>query len=226
MWRPGGGGWYVRAGRFFTPYGLRLAEHTAYVRRFLGFDLLEETYNVSGGFVGDRWELHLTAFMPDFVRDAVGQRGSGGAAYFERRQGSTLAWGAQARVSVGDETTRAMGGLVGKLFIEHPKILLLAEADLVRQTFKELDGGRWQFAGYLGGAWFPHRGWMVQLMLERWDEELGVTGVARDAVDAELQWFPIAHVEVGIFGRVQLIGTGNDDGSPSELVLLQVHYYL
>jgi hypothetical protein len=62
MWRPASLGPYVRAGRFFAPYGLQLAEHTTYIRRDLGFNLLEETYNLSGGIIEQEWELHLTAF--------------------------------------------------------------------------------------------------------------------------------------------------------------------
>ena len=226
MWREGPTGWYVRIGRFFAPYGLRLAEHTAYIRRFLGFDTLEESYNVSGGFVGDEWELHLTAFTKDFIRTPVGQAGSGGAAYFERREGTAIAWGAQARVSAGSEDTRVGGGLVGKIYFEGPKIQLLAEADLVRQIFKDVGPARWQLAGYFGAAWFPVRGLMVQLMLERFDEDMSIKGVARDALGAEVSWFPTAHVEVSLYGRYVLIGTGSSDGSPSQVVLLQLHYYL
>jgi len=29
-----------------------------------------------------------------------------------------------------------------------------------------------------------------------------------------------------LFGRLAFIGTGSDDGSPSQLLLLQLHYYL
>ncbi len=226
MWREGPTGWYARAGRFFAPYGLRLPEHTAYIERFLGFDLLEETYNLSGGYVGDDWELHLSAFIPDFVRADVGDRGSGASGYFERRQGHNITWGGQFRVSVSDEDTRAMGGLIGKWFFDGPRIMLMAEGDLVHQSFAHADAPRWQFAGFLGGVWYPTRGWMVQLFVERWDEDLSVKGVARDGVGAELQWFPIAHVEVGLYGHLQLIGTGSDDGAGSEQLLLQVHYYL
>jgi len=226
MWREGPTGWYARVGRFFAPFGLRLVEHTAYVRRFLGFNTLEQPYAVSGGFVEDGQELHLSAWMPDFWRDQVGVRSSGGAAYYERRVGQTAAWGAQAKLDIGDNDVRGTGGLVGKYFFAEPKIQLLAEADLVYQSFKGLDTSRWQFAGFLGSAWFPHRGWMVQLMLERFDEDMAIKGTARDAVDAELNWFPWAHFEVSLYGRVQIIGTGSDDGAPQELVLLQLHYYL
>jgi hypothetical protein len=226
MWREGATGWYARAGRFFAPFGLRLVEHITYVRRFLGFDNLEETYSLSGGYVSDGWELHVTAFIPDFWRDAVGMRESGAAAYFERRETEHLAWGAQAKIGVGDEENRAIAGLVGKWYLGGPSVLLLGEADLVRQGFKNTEEIRWQLAAYLGAAWFPHRGWMVQATLERYDEDLRIKGVARDAVGAALQWFPIAHVEVALYGRLTFIGTSSDDGSPSQLVFLQLHYYL
>jgi hypothetical protein len=226
MWREGETGWYARAGRFFAPFGLRLVEHTAYVRRFLGFNLLEEPYTLSGGRVEDDWELHVSAWVPDFWRDPVGQRSSGAAAFYERHAGTFLGWGGQAKLDVGDESTRATFGAIGKLYFEGPRIQLLAECDLVFQHFKGLDADRWQYAGYLGAAWFPHKGFLVQLMTETYDEDLHIKGVARESLDASLGWFPIAHVEVSVWGRVQFIGTSSDDGTPSQSVLLQVHYYL
>src|SRR4051812_46517345 len=39
MWRPSATGPYVRVGRFFSPYGLRLVEHIYYVRRYTGYSL-------------------------------------------------------------------------------------------------------------------------------------------------------------------------------------------
>jgi hypothetical protein len=225
MWRPNPVGPYVRAGRFFAPYGLRLAEHPVYVRRWLGFNTLEETYNVSGGFVNDTWELHATAFTPDFFRP-VGFRGSGGALYLERRFGETAALAVQGRVALDSGDLRAQGGLVGKLHIAGPKLLLMAQADVVRETFDGFDdASRWQLAAYGGVAWRFARGFMAQLMYERWDPHTELKGVARNAADVELQWFPIAHIEVSLFGRMAFIG-GEDDGAASQLLLLQLHYYL
>src|SRR4029077_9671390 len=62
MWRPSATGPYGRIGRFYAPYGLRFVEHIFYIRRYTGYNLYDETYNVSGGYVGDDWELHATAF--------------------------------------------------------------------------------------------------------------------------------------------------------------------
>ena len=53
MWKSGGTGPYVRAGRFFAPYGLRFAEHIFWVQRYTGYDIYNETYNLSGGFIED-----------------------------------------------------------------------------------------------------------------------------------------------------------------------------
>ncbi len=68
-WQPAAQGPYARVGRFYAPYGLRLAEHITYIRRDLGFNMLRETYNASGGYLSDEWELHVTLFAPDVWRD-------------------------------------------------------------------------------------------------------------------------------------------------------------
>ena len=225
MWRPKSVGPYLRVGRFFAPYGLRLAEHLSFVRRFLGFNTLEETYNLAGGVVNDGWELHATAFTPDPFRP-VGFEGSGGAVYYERRFGETFAAAAQARFAIASGDTRTQGGLVGKLYLEPARTLLLVQTDLVHERFDETGASRLQWVYYLGASWRFARGFMVQLMLERWDPDLATRGVARDALDLEVQWFPTAHVEVSLFGRLQLIGPGSDDSTGAQVLMLQAHYYL
>ena len=80
MYQPESTGLYVRAGRFYAPYGLRQVDHTNYIRRDLGFYTDEQTYGVSGGYLkGNEWELHLSAFTRDPLF-AVGPAGSGLAA--------------------------------------------------------------------------------------------------------------------------------------------------
>src|SRR5450432_1341206 len=106
MWQPEAQGPYVRAGRFFAPFGLRFAEHILYVRRDLGFNQLQESYNIAGGYLFPTWELHLTAFAPDFVRH-IGSEEKGLAGYFERRLfDDTVALAGQTRYAVGDGVQR------------------------------------------------------------------------------------------------------------------------
>jgi hypothetical protein len=226
MWRPKSKGIYVRIGRFFAPFGLRLPDHTSYTRRYTGFHTLEETYNVSVGWVENDYELHLTAFTPDFFRP-VGSRANGVAVYGERRlEHGRATLGVQARLALAPDDRRYDTGLVYKRTFLDSKLLLMSELDVIRQDFTA-DGldGQTQLVAHLSGNWFPKRGWLVSLTGERYDEDLAVKGVARDALTFSLQWFPRAHFEVQLMLRERFLGAGSG-GDPAHLGLLQVHYYL
>lgn len=226
LWQPDAVGPYARAGRFFPIHGLRLVEHPAYVRRFLGLGLLEETYGVGGGWIEDGWELHATAYRRAFFRP-VGDRDNGFAVYGEKRLfDARAAVGGQARLGLGPEKDRLLVGGLGKLWLEGPKILFMTELDLVNESFDDVPGaGRLQVAGWLGASWFPFQGLVVTPFVERWDPDLSTDGVARTALGGELQFFPWAHVEVVVYGRHQFFGW-HDSGDPSTLAMLQLHYYL
>jgi hypothetical protein len=231
MWRPSATGPYVRAGRFFAPYGLRFTEHIFYVRRYTGFNLYQETYNLSGGLVTDDWEGHLTFFapvppgMPNPLA-AVGPREAGVAAYAELRLAKMSALGAQARAGFSSAQSRLQGGLVGKLWVEKAKMLFLGEANLIRQTFAGNDYAQNQFVSYTGVNLFPIRGVMGGLAYERYQEDLKLSGTGRNAVSLQLSVFPLAHCEVTFLGRVQVTGSGATDGAGASLAMLQLHYYL
>jgi hypothetical protein len=221
QWEQGLTGRYARAGRFFAPHGLRLHDHTAYVRRYLGFNLLEETYGVSAGQVGDRWEVHAAAFVSDRVRWAP--RDYAGGSVFVERHTSSSAVGASARVEVGDVDSRAIGGLFGKLWSPGAKILWWAQIDVGRHSIDGVDGGdRLLLAAYAGPVWVPVRGLYLGAAYELYDEDLQVEDVERHAVSAWVSLIPRAHFELMSSLRLQLLG-------PSQRAttgLLQFHYRL
>jgi hypothetical protein len=226
MWRKRAVGPYARAGRFYAPHGLRPVEHPLFVRRWLGFGAFEETYGISAGWVGDRGEAHATGFVPDPWR-AVGDQGSGGALTGELRFAAAgdAALGAQARLSVADEGTRLSGGALAKWHPRGTRLLFAAEGDLVRETFAGLPGEeRLQLAALVAASWFPARGVLIDLYLERFVEDLAVSGVERDAVWLQAHWFPIAHLEAVAFVRAQLLGVG--DGPETVTAFFQLHYWL
>jgi hypothetical protein len=233
MWRPSASGPYVRAGKFQAPYGIRFVEHVYYIRRYTGFNLYEETYNLSGGFLAEDWEVHATAFahpptgMPDFFR-SVGPRENGGAISGEKRFNSMAALGAQARVGIGKDADRYQAGLVGKLWLDTPKILLLGEADYIRQQVKasQPDFGQNQFVSYLGATAIPIKGLMLGVAYERFQENLSVSKTGRNAVNGQINVFAWAHVELVLLARYQWVGSGSADGQPSTLGMFQLHYYL
>lgn len=232
MWRPSAQGPYARIGRFYVPYGIRFVEHVYFVRRYNGLGLYEETYNASGGYQGDDWDLHATAFMPvpSGFPDALGGfglRAAGAAAMGERRFNKMAAVGAQARVSIADQESRYQGGLVGKLWIDEAHLLFMGQGDFIRQQIKAADFGQNQFVSYLGATFFV-RGLMVGAAYERFQSDLSVRGTARNAYDLQVNFFPWAHFELFLFGRYQKAAVAGDgaETSAGKLLMLQLHYYM
>jgi len=219
MWKPDDQGAYVRVGRFAAPYGLRLADHTAYIRRYLGYNLMDETYGVGAGYLGDSVEVHATAFVYDPLQGAP-RKEAGGAVMAEMQPGNTVVIGASARVGVASGDTRMQAGIHSKVYLEGTKLLLQGEIDGVREM---LDGAnRNQLAAYVGPVFIPARGIYAGLAYEAFAEDLAVRGLLRQAADVWLSVLPRAHWEVEVSGRGQRIG-------PSEhavVGMLQVHYWL
>jgi hypothetical protein len=222
MWEPEATGPYLRVGRFFAPYGLRMAEHILYINRDLGFDELEETYNVSGGVIYPNAELHLTLFVPDFVRH-IGSDEKGVAAYMETRfHDDTVALAGQMRLAVDPGVTKLMTGAVGKVYVEHLRTLLLGEVDLVNQVFTNVDDTvRTQVVGAAGFAVLPIPGVMVTLLGERNQIDVAFPD-AWTAGTLLINWFPYAHFELQLMERLQF-PTG---GSPAQTLFFQAHYFL
>ena len=233
MWRPSATGPYARIGRFFAPYGLRFVEHVYFVRRYTGFNLYEETYNASGGYVSDDWEVHATLFAPtpktgtiEFI-SGVGPAEYGFAGYGEARFNKMSALAAQLRIAESSPLKQLQVGGVGKLWLEKAKILVLAEADLIHQTYDTNPTySQNQFVSYSGLWFFPVRGIMGSVAYERFQENLAVSTTGRNAYDLQLNVFPWAHCEAVLLGRYQINGSGAIDGGTASLVMLQLHYYL
>lgn len=221
MWRPSPLGVYVRAGRFFAPFGMRFAEHNLYVRSDLGFDWMQETYNLSGGYVADEYEVHLTAFAPDFVRH-LGSRESGVAAYLERRfadQAGSVAL--QGRYASTPEMTRSIVGALGKYWLAPTKVMFLLEGDLVHRELGSA-GGSEGFVGMAGLSLLPTKGIMVTVFGERSQTEISVRDSATNAVMGLFSWFPYAHTEIQLMGLLQAPA-----GMPTaKTFLAQLHYFL
>jgi hypothetical protein len=233
MWRPSATGPYVRLGRFYAPYGLRLVEHIYYVRRYTGYNLYEQTYNLSGGYIDEDYEVHATAFVPvptgaPGFFTAIGPPEHGGALYAERRFNKMASLALQGRVGISDELTRYQGGAVGKLWFEPLKVLFMGEGDLINQQIKGPSStAQTQFVSYLGAS-YVMRGLVVNAAYERFQEDLAVRGTARVAGDFSINFFPWAHFELYVLYRYQtsaVADNGADTGS-ANLLMFQLHYYM
>ena len=220
LWQPASQGWYLRAGRFFAPFGLRLAEHLTYVRRDLGFDMLEESYNLSGGFLSAAWELHLTAFAPDFVRH-VGSEEYGGAAYYEHRTGDQKgSLAVQARFARGNGISKFIGGTIGRYYVELAQTLFFLEANLVHLMPDDVSGGQ-QFVGLAGASVLPVRGWVMTVLGERSQSDLRVRNAAWNAYSGLVSWFPgpTQRDPAGGPAAAARRGSGGQDPAPAGALL-------
>ncbi len=216
---------YVRAGRFFPVFGIRSQDHTAYVRRFLGFGTLEEPYGLAAGWSGGPWEAHAHGYVPRPIAFlGAGPKDKGLAVMAERRLlEETAAIGLQARMTTSAADRRVLAGVVGKRWFERAGLLVLAEIDVQHQMVKSTESSRWQLASYLGVTQTLSRGLLLGGGLHRWQPDLGLRS-SRDAFELDLQYFPRAHLEVHLLGRAS--AQGNDLDGPGFLSLLQLHYYL
>jgi hypothetical protein len=218
MWRPTAQGPYLRAGRFFAPYGLRVAEHPNYIRRDVGNNLLQETYGLSAGMLAKEWELHVTAFVPDFLRD-FGGREKGAAAVYEARFSDAYALAVQARVGNTDDGTRYGGGAYGKAWVPAINTLFMAEGDLFHWS---QGSGPNQLVGYAGLTVFPAKGLWLGGYGEVNQTSISAKNTATTALNGQLNWFPYPHFEFVVLGRLQ---SPQGQGSTKSL-LLQLHYFL
>ena len=219
-------GLYARAGRFHPIFGLRSQDHTAYVRRYLGQNTLEEPYGLAVGQHGVRSEWHLSAFVPNPLARLGIARARGLAGYAERRiLDDSAAVAMQTRIdNIPGELTRVTVGAVGKRWLPEARLMVLAELDVAREWLPGPAPGLTQLAWQLGLSRFVADGVMVGAGLHRWEPDLELRSSARDAFELNLQYFPRAHVELHLLLRGEMLG--GDADHPSLLSLLQVHYYL
>lgn len=219
-WQPGPTGPYARAGRFYAPFGLRLPDHTTYVRRYTGYNLLEETYGLGAGWIGHHGEVHVTAFVSDPLQWAP--RSEVGAAALAEWRHHGASYGLSVRATTSDATRRVLGSLTYKRWMEGPGLLWLLEVDGGVEQLREAGVSRPQLMAYAGPVWIPTQGLYTGVAYELYDEDLKVSGVARHAVSAWASFYPRAHFEIGLLGRAQVIGASDH----AMTALLQVHYYL
>tara|TARA_R110002096_G_scaffold171490_1_gene344341 strand:- start:18320 stop:19447 length:1128 start_codon:yes stop_codon:yes gene_type:complete len=223
MYQPESTGLYVRAGRFYAPYGLRQVDHTNYIRRDLGFYTDEQTYGVSGGYLkGNEWELHLSAFTRDPLF-AVGPAGSGLAALYEKRfNDDAAAWGVQSKVQLGPDSHTYWAGGTFKYWLPSLDLLVLTELDIGVQRVDTPNADPIaKGIAHLNLTHFITTGLMVGTTLEAKHGDLSLRGKDAEAATLSLQYFPRAHYEIMVLAKAERTRNTSD-----LLSLLMLHYYL
>lgn len=232
MWQQEAGGsegLYVRAGRFMPVFGLRLAEHPVYTRRFGGTQLYAETYAAAVEYVVPKFEVHATGFIEDPLIDPV-EHYSGGALYAEVRLTETFALGAEGMAEIGDDDQRYRGGITSKLYLAGPDVLVQGELQFMNQLIDETaanpDGGAPQaFIGHLLVSKMLGETVLLDVGLGHYDPNRRIAENERDCIELNLHWFTTSHIELVLNSRYELIGFGQG-GDAGAYALLQAHYRL
>jgi hypothetical protein len=230
MWQSEPGspdGLFVRVGRFMPIFGLRLAEHPTYVRRYGGTPLYGDTYGAAVEYITQKIDAHITGFIRDRLIDTV-EHYSGGAALAQYRVTDQAMVGAEGMIQVSPDDKEYRGGVIAKYYLPSPSILFQGEFQVVNQHIGPY--GLTQIVSQLMGSWAPRDDIMLDLGWGHYDENLRIKGLDRDAIDMNLHWFTTSHFEAILNARVELIGQAssnvNTSGPTGAYVLLMGHYRL
>jgi hypothetical protein len=232
MWQSNPGeaqGLFVRAGRFMPVYGLRLAEHPTYIRRFGGTQLYADTYGLHAALIESKFEAHITGFIEDPLIDPV-VHDNGVYAYGEYRLSERLAVGAEGMYTHSADDQKFGGGGILKAYIPSKDLLLQAELQyqnqlITKSSLNSAGGAPIRLIGYFLATWQPKEFLMFDVGLGHYDSNIRIKDLDRDCVDLNVHWFATSHLELIFTNRYEMIAFGN--GGPSGAYsLLQVHYRL
>lgn len=216
-------GLYVRVGRFMPVFGLRLVEHPTYVRQFGGTPLYAETYGAAVEYVTKQFELHGTGFIKDPIIDTP-EHSNGAAALGEYRITEQLSVGGEFMFTKSDDDKKYRVGALAKLNVPSIDTLFEFEGQFMNQLI-EPRGAPKQVIASLVASKFLVPGYMLDLGLNFFDENVQIKGLHREALDLNLHWFATSHVEALFTGRLETLDFGNG-GPTAGYALIQGHYRL
>ncbi len=239
MWQSnpsGHTGLYVRVGRFMPVFGLRFAEHPVYTRLYGGTPLYSETYGAAAEYISDEWEAHVTGFIRDPIIDPVAHD-DGVAGYAEYRLTPHAEVGVEGMYTKSPDDSKYRGGATAKVYIPQPDLLVMGEGQVVNQHIEQF--GIVQVVAYAMITKYLPDGFMADLGLGYYNENVRIRGLDRDCLDFNLHWFATSHIELIMTNRVELIHGGLSSGSLADgettsvtggptgsYVLFQGHYRL
>jgi hypothetical protein len=216
-------GVYIRIGHLMPVFGLRLAEHPIYTRRYGGTALFSETYGATISYIKEKYEAHASGFIVDPLMDGV-RRENGASLYGEMRVKPTTQIGAGAMLEANDWNRKYRGAITAKHYLEKPGITFLAELQLVSPA---VGSTRWkQVTGYLMSSYALTDAILIDLGLGHHDENIEIKNLDRNSVDLNVHWFLTSHFEALLVSRYEQIGILGDGGNWGAWTMLQGHYRL
>jgi hypothetical protein len=217
----------LRAGRLNLPFGLRIPEHTMWVRSETVTDReSDQQHAVALALTDGPWRGELLASLGNFQisPDAIRERGY--SAHLEYLLEPTLALGASSMLLTAEREreidsgrrVRQAHGLTARYVVFEP-LVLLAEADVLKET-----GAGLGYAGMAMLDYEPVRSLHLGVTGEVLDRGKGPGGTRVGNGEPRLgtwltaNWFFAAHFDL----RVDLVLRQNR----ANMLLSQLHFYL
>jgi hypothetical protein len=224
------GEWLLRAGRINVPYGVRMVEHTLFVRQDTRTDLNDtQQHGVALAYSGEKVRGEILAILGNYQiqPDAYRQRGYSG--YLELLPATRVAVGVSSLVTHANKDLllhtgdlRQAHGVYTRVAPVRP-LVLLAEADVLLHA---LDGAPnlLGYAGMLQADVEPVQGLHFIATAEGKNSGAANTGVSYGGW-AGVNWFFLPHADLRVDAMMQRLSLGPTLFDTTGL-MMQLHAYL
>jgi hypothetical protein len=217
---------YIKVGKFIPQYGLRLDDHTAFVRTETGFSPERGRPERTGfelGFGPGAFSVTGGAYNAE---DGFGLSGSNKA--FLGRAEAVAGVSEDFHLGLGANvyTTKSSAGERRTMYggfghVSYTDLTLLGEVDLLKSTAAGSTTNG--LVGYLEAGYVIFAGFDLKFTYDFYDEDLDVKSGSTARYGFGFEFFPIAGVEVRPMYRIL---KENPSDVPSNEFLFLMHFYL
>jgi hypothetical protein len=218
---------YVKAGQFFLPFGIRLQDDSAFTRQITGINFATPDRGAEVGFESASWSAQFAVSNGT----AGGPATSNGKQYSLRVEHVTAAWraGASANLNESDDGTDLGGIRIGKrqmygafAGLRTGRIAWLAEADYIIDDTLVPD--RKQAIGLLEANWLMRQGHNLKVTAEYFDPDTSLSNDYRNRFSLVWEYTPVQFAQLRV-GFRDNEGIPQSDIQNQRLVFMQVNGY-
>ena len=184
----------LRGGRFLQAYGINVPDHTLFIRQGLGWDQGQETYNLEGSYLGERFNLYVSGIFsrPD-IADQSQEKGASTSVNValadKYKIGASYFYGTSYSANRNVFGPHLILGFT-------PRFFLLSELDFQRSFERTAVNPQWGFANYQRLDYEVVQGLHLFVMQQFSRLNFGNLASQRDGFGTGIQFFPRPHFEL------------------------------
>jgi hypothetical protein len=213
------GGWYVKGGQFYVPFGWRLQDNSSFVREVSGISMTTPDSGIEIGV--ERPELSAQIA----ITNGTANTGTGSGHQVTGQAVWVKPWGrigAAAAFTTSNAGNRRVVGAFGGL--RTGPLVWLGEADLVQDDgFPE--GRRTLVAGLGEVDWGIRRGHNLKMTIESFDPDRNVREDQKARYSLVYEYTPLPFVQLR-FGARRYLGIPQNDLDNRTLMFVEIHGFM